>query len=44
MTLLYDFGDSWEFSVKLEKILPESAAKQMKIFERKGTPPEQYQR
>jgi len=41
MTLEYDFGDSWQFTIKLEKILPdESKIKKMKITEKKGKAPQ----
>jgi hypothetical protein len=43
MSLLYDFGDSWTFDVKLERIEP--AGKRLKaprILERHGKAPEQY--
>ena len=42
MTFLFDFGDNWEFDVRLEKILPEGAAKKLKVTERKGKPRKQY--
>ncbi|MSR59541.1 MAG: hypothetical protein EXS05_18180 [Planctomycetaceae bacterium] len=44
MTFLYDFGDSWRFAVKLEKILPSSRRMtKMKIIEKKGKSPAQYE-
>jgi Plasmid pRiA4b ORF-3-like protein len=42
MTFVFDFGDTWEFDVRLEKILPEGAAKKLKVIERQGKPPKQY--
>jgi hypothetical protein len=43
MTFLYDFGDNWQFTVKLEKILPDDGKiKKMKIIEKKGKAPKQY--
>ena len=42
MTFMFDFGDTWEFDVRLEKILPEGAAKKLKVIERKGKSPKQY--
>jgi hypothetical protein len=41
MTLEYDFGASWTFTVKLEKIEPASK-KGGRILERHGKPPVQY--
>ncbi len=43
MTFLYDFGDSWQFTVKLEKILPSGGKiTKMKIIEKNGKAPKQY--
>jgi Plasmid pRiA4b ORF-3-like protein len=43
MKLVYDFGDNWEFTVKLERIEPASAEKQAaRILESHGEAPEQY--
>jgi hypothetical protein len=43
MILLYDFGDCWRFTVKLEKILPQNSDfKRAKIIEKKGKAPQQY--
>lgn len=42
MDLLYDFGDSWPFSIKLERVEPEGKLKKPKILEHHGKAPEQY--
>jgi hypothetical protein len=42
MGLLYDFGDSWKFSVKLERIEPEERLKEPRVLESHGEAPEQY--
>ncbi len=43
MKLLYDFGDSWKFTVKLERIEPPGAkAKRPRILESHGKAPPQY--
>jgi hypothetical protein len=43
MTLLYDYGDSWQFTIKLEKILPGDARiRKPKITAKQGKAPQQY--
>jgi len=43
MTYLYDFGDNWEFQVKLERIdPPDPKIKKPVILESHGEAPEQY--
>jgi hypothetical protein len=43
MELEYDFGDSWKFDVKLERIEPPSRKmKSGRILERHGKSPKQY--
>ncbi|MGE5194636.1 MAG: IS1096 element passenger TnpR family protein [Deltaproteobacteria bacterium] len=43
MTLLYDFGDSWQFAIKLEAILPaDGAVAEARITEQMGNAPPQY--
>ena len=43
MTYLYDFGDQWEFDVKLERIDPVNRKiKKPVILETHGEAPEQY--
>jgi hypothetical protein len=43
INLLYDFGDSWRFTVKLERIEPPDVkVKAPRIVERHGKAPEQY--
>jgi Plasmid pRiA4b ORF-3-like protein len=43
MTLTYDFGDEWQFEVRLERIEPPgSKIKVARILERHGKAPEQY--
>jgi hypothetical protein len=43
MTLLYDFGDNWRFTVKLEKIDPPGPKKaKVRVVESHGKAPEQY--
>ena len=45
MTLVYDFGDNWQFDVKLEAIEPlEAKIKAPCILEKHGQAPEQYPR
>ena len=42
---VYDFGDNWEFTVKLERIEPPGAKiKAPRILEKHGPAPEQYPR
>jgi hypothetical protein len=43
MKLTYDFGDNWQFTVKLERIeATNSKAKKPRLLESHGEPPEQY--
>jgi hypothetical protein len=43
MTYLYDFGDRWEFDVRLERIDPvDRAMRKARILETHGKAPEQY--
>lgn len=43
MRFLYDFGDSWRFSLRLERIDPPDASlHEPKLLTFTGTPPEQY--
>ncbi|HEX8200821.1 MAG TPA: hypothetical protein VF590_10055, partial [Isosphaeraceae bacterium] len=43
MTLVYDFGDNWEFAVRLDHIKPPDArVKAPKLLESHGTAPSQY--
>ncbi len=43
MELLYDFGDSWRFTIKLERIEPRGAKmKTPRILESHGKAPAQY--
>ncbi|HEV3255719.1 MAG TPA: hypothetical protein VG013_02445 [Gemmataceae bacterium] len=43
MTFTYDFGDNWQFDVKLERIEPPGARiKAPRILEKHGKAPEQY--
>jgi hypothetical protein len=43
MSLVYDFGDNWRFSVKLERIDPPGSVKKLpKVLESHGKAPEQY--
>jgi hypothetical protein len=42
MTFLFDFGDQWEFDVKLENVDPNVSVRKPKILEKHGEPPEQY--
>jgi Plasmid pRiA4b ORF-3-like protein len=42
MQLLYDFGDSWRFTIKLERIDPDVKKKTPRILESHGKAPEQY--
>jgi hypothetical protein len=45
MELEYDFGDQWQFDVKLERIEPPTAkSKPARIIERHGKAPRQYPR
>ena len=41
--LLYDYGDNWEFTIKLERVEPPGTKiKVPRIMERHGKAPEQY--
>jgi hypothetical protein len=43
MNLLYDFGDSWKFTIKLEKVLPANARiTRPKVTAKHGKAPRQY--
>ncbi|MGO9812649.1 MAG: IS1096 element passenger TnpR family protein [Isosphaeraceae bacterium] len=43
MKLLYDFGDSWLFTIKLERVeSPGAKVKAPRILESHGTAPAQY--
>jgi hypothetical protein len=43
MTFIYDFGDWWEFDIKLEQIKPPDAQlKQVKLLAQDGAAPPQY--
>jgi hypothetical protein len=43
ITYLYDFGDRWEFDVRLERIDPvDRSMRKARILERHGDAPEQY--
>lgn len=43
LTYLFDFGEHWEFDIKLERIdPPDPSLKKPKIIEYHGEPPEQY--
>lgn len=43
LTFLFDFGDTWKFTVKLEKILPlDMALNEPQIIARHGKAPRQY--
>ena len=45
MDLQFDFGDCWEFKVKLERVEPPGAKVEAPaILEKHGEPPEQYPR
>ncbi|MFI5457623.1 MAG: plasmid pRiA4b ORF-3 family protein [Isosphaerales bacterium] len=45
MELLYDFGDEWAFTIKLERIDPPGARKKApRILEKHGKAPKQYPR
>ncbi len=44
MTYTFDFGDNWEFDVKLERVepAPGKKAKLPRVLETHGKAPEQY--
>jgi hypothetical protein len=42
MELIYDFGDNWPFTVKLERIEPVASRKAPRILESHGKAPKQY--
>lgn len=43
LTFIYDFGDWWEFQIKLEKIEPQNKKKEEQILiDEKGDSPDQY--
>jgi hypothetical protein len=41
-TLIYDFGDNWQFKIKLTEAHPDSKIKKAKLLEKKGEAPKQY--
>lgn len=42
MVFTYDYGDNWEFTVKLEKIDPECRVRRPQVIASAGKAPEQY--
>jgi hypothetical protein len=43
MLFTFDYGDKWQFKVRLEKVADESSEfAEPKVIESAGTPPEQY--
>ncbi|MGO9599257.1 MAG: IS1096 element passenger TnpR family protein [Isosphaeraceae bacterium] len=42
MTFRFDFGDKWQFTVKLERVEPLGAQKRPRVLESHGTAPPQY--
>jgi hypothetical protein len=42
MLFTYDYGDTWKFNVKLEKIDPECHVRRPKVIASAGKPPKQY--
>jgi hypothetical protein len=43
LKVLYDFGDNWQFTLKLERIEPAGKRRtKPKVVERHGKAPEQY--
>jgi hypothetical protein len=42
MTFVFDFGDNWKFTVKLERIEPSRSRQRPRIIERHGKAPPQY--
>jgi hypothetical protein len=43
MTMLYDFGDNWQFNIKLEQISDTPSRRSgPKVTKRSGSPPKQY--
>jgi len=42
MTFLYDYGDQWEFEVRLEGIHPADTEVKIRVLEAEGEAPEQY--
>jgi len=43
MTFVFDYGDSWQFDVKLEAVEPERRAESPLLLDQHGAAPEQYQ-
>jgi len=43
MKFMFDYGDSWRFELRLERIEPPGKKNaSIKVIEAKGEPPEQY--
>jgi len=42
LSMLYDFGDSWTFALKLENIVTDSASEGVVVIKSSGKPPPQY--
>jgi len=42
LSMLYDFGDSWTFALKLENIVTDSASEGVVVIKSFGKPPPQY--
>lgn len=42
MTFLFDFGDHWEFDLRLEQILLDTTLERSEVLDRQGEAPEQY--
>jgi hypothetical protein len=43
MTMIFDYGDWWEFNIKLEEVSPKVTTGQPRIVAKRGKPPAQYQ-
>ncbi len=44
MTMIFDYGDSWHFNIKLEEINPSAKTDRPRVVAKAGKPPDQYGR
>lgn len=42
MTMIFDYGTSWHFGIKLEEVRPSANTKRPKVIAKRGKPPAQY--
>ncbi len=43
MTMIFDYGDSWHFNIKLEEVSPSAKTDRRHVVAKGGEPPAQYE-